>query len=1175
MFALEILGATRLRRDGAPLVLGVKKTLALLVLLSRSGALPRARVVALLWPELDESTGRRNLRRELARLRDAGAAEALHVEGDMLALAAAVACDAHAFREALDAGRHDDALSHWHGLPADGLTLDDAAAFDDWLAGERVQLQDARRRCLERSAATHEAQGRHELALQRVEQLLTEDPLQEQRHRDAMRLLFALGRREAALAQYERCRRLLEQELGLTPMAETEALQATLRSVTTLDANVPSTQHAAYAHASPGHPAPAALLPETLPFVGRSAEVAAMEAAWLAGRALLIEGDAGVGKSRLAIEFAASHGPYALARCRSGDSELPYAAFSRGLRTMMGAQATLDELPAWVRSELMRVLPELGAPPPPLRSDAERSRFLEACAQAWLRLAGDSFDAVILDDWHHADAASRSLLALVAQRRRESGATGAREMLVYRSELDAQAQQAMQRLSEAANAHQLTLQALPPDAVLDLVQRLSGVLQPTRFAARLGQATGGNPFFLSETLRHLAEQRLLEAAPDGTWQTPFDEATQDYRELLVPASVLETVWLRVQRLPAPAQRLLEAAALAAEPFAPTLLAPACALSELDVVLGIEAAVAAQLLREHDSGGFAFAHDLVRQAIDASLSAQRRRLVHRRLALGAEAVGAPAATVAAHHEASGDAQRAVAHRMAAGDLAQRLHALNEAVQQWQLGLAGKPTPSQALALNLRLVAATRSLTDIKAGDASALALRALARSELLSALERADALIAVARHDVNNHRAPEGLALLDDLSPSLSAHQQAQCMTVRVDALRRLGRLDEATTAAYAGLALPGMQGPPRATLLGTLTQSEHRAGRWAAALDLADAVVALCGQLGDLPGITRGEYLRGAILADMGQPVDAESALLRSVSHAARDGSVGMQRAALYALSVLYQAQGAYERALEATQQGWDLKPAITALDMRAMYRSSFVGAHLARGELGAAWSHCASACDEVLAANEPPLVVYVAVCTLELFALLGEFERASALLAAISEPMVQQMPQAANEYWLGLAQYELLAGDVAAAARALARVTAPADIVNPRTRCGHALSCAELALAQRDPKRALAQLPSLDALGMNSELRLRGLTVRVSAEACSAARTPTTLAAAHVALAGNSRHAVAALHLHRALAAAHRAGVKGVPDSAARDAAAHIAALGRSLQAYPVQQAAFMRLCT
>ena len=101
----------------------------------------------MLWPQLDESTGRRNLRRELARLREAGGDRAIKVNGDFLQLAPEVACDVQAFEANLADGRADDALAHWHGAPADGLTLDDAAAFEDWLAAERERLLAARRRC--------------------------------------------------------------------------------------------------------------------------------------------------------------------------------------------------------------------------------------------------------------------------------------------------------------------------------------------------------------------------------------------------------------------------------------------------------------------------------------------------------------------------------------------------------------------------------------------------------------------------------------------------------------------------------------------------------------------------------------------------------------------------------------------------------------------------------------------------------------------------------------------------------------------------------------------------------------------------------------------------------------------------------------------------------------------
>lgn len=489
MWALDILGPVALRRDGVQQPLTVKKTLALLVLLCRSGALPRARVVALLWPQLDESTGRRNLRRELARLREAGVEGAVLAQGDFLALAADVASDVGDFDAALAAGRPDEALAHWRGAPADGLSLDDADAFDDWLAAERERLQAQRRRALEGSAAAHEAQGRHELALQRVEALLADDPLQEQHQRDAMRLHMACGRREAALAQFERCRQLLDRELGLQPMAETETLAAQLRrpAAPQLAVQRPSIASAP----QQGARSPAALLPERLPFVGRHSELAWLETAWRTGHTLLIEGEGGAGKSRLATDFAAANGPYALARCRSGDAGVPYASFTRALRVLAGAAldgAALDigDARPWVRSELARLLPELGTAPPPLRGEAERSRFIEACTAAWLALGADNFDAVILDDWHEADAASRELLAQIAQRRHEQGAHGAREVLVYRPDLDADTARVVQRLREGAGAQHLRLAPLAAGAVLELLQHLSGAERPERFAARLG-----------------------------------------------------------------------------------------------------------------------------------------------------------------------------------------------------------------------------------------------------------------------------------------------------------------------------------------------------------------------------------------------------------------------------------------------------------------------------------------------------------------------------------------------------------------------------------------------------------------------------------------------------------------------------------------------------------------
>ena len=1181
MLRLELLGPVSLRREGVALRLTVKKTLALLVLLARSGPMSRTRVVALLWPLLDERSGRRNLRRELARLRESGAAETVHAEGDLLTLSPQVFGDVQAFEAALAQGRPDDALAHWRGPPADGLSLDDSAAFDDWCNLERERLSAARQRALEASAAAAEARGDGALALQRVQALLLDDPLQEQRHRDAMRLLAALGRREAALAQFERCRALLKDELGLSPMAETEALAAALRGVGT-SAAVQAVTPVADPAPAPGPRVTARLLPEQLPFVGRAAEIAALEAAWQAGRPLLIEGEAGLGKSRLATDFAAAHGPYARVRSLSSDKAVPYATFTRALRLLAGSVPELSGLPPWVAVELARLLPELSATaPPPLQSAAERNRFLEACTQGWLALADDSFDAVIFDDWHHADAASQALLGFIAQRRRELADTrpsavrgGAREVLVLRPELDAESGAALRQLIQASDALHLRLAPLSAEAVFELVQRLSGVARPMRFAARLNEATAGNPFFLAETLRHLAEQQLLAADAQGVWHTPFDEETQDYRELPVPASVHEAVLLRVERLPASARRLLEAAALAVEPFAPALLAPACALSEMDAVLGIEAAVEARLLREHESGGFAFAHDLVQQAINAALSAERRRLVHRRLALGAEAANAPAATIAMHHEASGEHARAVAFRMAAGDSAAQVHAWVEAFAQWQLGLADRPTPSQAASLHRRALSLARRSGHEALGLAHARDLEVLAASATLAGDERADSLVEVARFLARGEQAPHALALLDGVQQMghLGEHQQALALAARGVALRRLGRLEDGRSATLAALAMPVVQGEDRASMLESLVVADGLAGRVRESLAFGDALITLATQLGSDFFLLRGRYLRGTKLLQLGDRAGAEAELSATAERALQAGFIATHRATTLSLSYVYFLESRYAEVVRVLERAWALQPALVNGDQQMRFRALFVEAHLALGDFGAARGHALEALEEALSSKDLMCVAQCHASCAEFFALLDEPGRLAPLMAVMGDDALRQVPQIAIEVRLASARAALLTADPDGAARVFARIGMPADGADSHTRIAHRLIEVELALARGQASLALEQMPAHDDKGMSDELRIRALALKVRAETEARSLRPATVTTALDELGKPSPHALGALFLHQALAAAQRAGAAGAPPTAEAACAAHAARLAASLQGFPAQQAALAR---
>jgi DNA-binding SARP family transcriptional activator/tetratricopeptide (TPR) repeat protein len=1170
MLLLTLLGQPALLQGGPggrPVRLTIRKTWCLLLLLACQGSAPRARLAATLWPSLDEATARRNLRRELARLREAGVPDLLHLADDRIALHPAVAVDLQAFEAALHRGDSAAALALWRGEFADGLAPGVDPAFDGWLDAERSRVHGLWRRALQAEAE----RAPPAQALHHWQALLVDDPLQEQHHQAVVALHLAAGRREEALAQVQRCRTLLRDELGLALSAHTEALAARARD---------NTARAAAAEPAAA-PAPAAWLPDPLPFVGRDAEVAALEAAWQRGHTIVIEGEGGVGKTRLALDFVAAHGACALARCRSSDSGVPYASWTRVLRALAGTTLTregLAALPPWACDELARLVPELagsGGVPSPMRSDEERSRFFEACAAGWQALAAGSFDAVLLDDWHLADAASSAVMAYVVQRgAAAAGGGGPRVVVLQRPGAGETGAAATLAWRDAGSLLRITLQPLPPQQVFQLVQRLSGAREPARFAARLQAATEGNPFFLAQTLRHLADTGALSVDAQGRWRTPFDDDTHDYRELPMPATVREAVLARVERLGSADGRVLEAAALAAEPFSPALLAPACALSEIEAVLAIERAVQAGLLREHGRGGYAFVHDLVQQALDGALGPERRRLIHRRLALGAEAAQAPPAVIAAHHEASGQAQRAVPHRLAAAEQAQHLHALPEAMQHWRQALADGATPRQALRAHEGLMLGARMGCDFEAMLAEGDALQQLAaEGSGLGAEERAAALVAVADNLAFGNRAEAALALLDRI-PATSVPtppSQARQATIRSHALHALGRLEEARTVCTAALGLPGLAVADRSNLLDALSAVEFSAGRTAAVREQVQRLLQLAQASGSHETAARAR-LRGGItwLID-GEHDRAQADLEQAAQSFARCGSVYRQRMALYNLALVHQAQSRHEQALQVAQQGWQLQPSLPEGDLRLMFRLAFVDSQVALGRWGPAWEHAQAALAYVLAQSEPQPLCAACLPTLELLGLLGEVGLARQALGRLTPAMLQELQYMASEHWISVAQFELSLGDAAAAARALALAPPAGQIADVRVRARHALAAAELRLAEGDAGGALALLPPPELEGMNDEMRTRALALALRAQGAGGAWGAQTVSAALQALAGPAAFAPATLQLHRALAQAVQQGLQGVPPDRAQARGAFVALLAQSLCEHPAQQAAFL----
>lgn len=305
---LRLLGAFRAELDNQPLrAFESDKSRALLAFLAlKPGEAARREVLcALFWPELTPERARANLSQALSSLRGPlgdRTAETPILVADRktvrVSARAGVKVDALAFDALLascadggispeqQAERRREALGLYEGDFLRGLSLLGSAEFDDWVAIQRERRHRAALDALQWLADYHETRGEPEEAERHARRQIELEPWREEAHRQLMRLLAHQGRRSAALAQYERCRRALADEFGVEPTAATSALYERIaRSERSRLLNLPG---------------------DGAPFIGREEELAQL-ATMLARpqqRLLSLLGPGGSGKTALALALA-------------------------------------------------------------------------------------------------------------------------------------------------------------------------------------------------------------------------------------------------------------------------------------------------------------------------------------------------------------------------------------------------------------------------------------------------------------------------------------------------------------------------------------------------------------------------------------------------------------------------------------------------------------------------------------------------------------------------------------------------------------------------------------------------------------------------------------------------------------------------------------------------------
>ncbi len=329
---IQLLGAARLRRGGQDVRIEGRRPLALLAVLALSRQVwARDALVALLWPEASQARGRSSLRSTLSGLGrhlGAGSLETSHEEV-MLRPSSDHWLDVDDFREGLAAAaahqhvslqrcpacqsRLHKALALYKGPLLDGFCLPEAPDLESWLEFQRRELQACADRGLESLVATCSAHP--ELALVYARQRLALDPLHEPAQRAAMRLLVRLGRRKDACKLYARCRQLMMERLSIFPSQDTELLVQAIRAGSALPPEGRRAPRAApqlsAATSSRGLSMPRALPPQATPFVGRQEELRLLSERFSEPGCRLVSllGPGGIGKTRLALRFAALFGP--------------------------------------------------------------------------------------------------------------------------------------------------------------------------------------------------------------------------------------------------------------------------------------------------------------------------------------------------------------------------------------------------------------------------------------------------------------------------------------------------------------------------------------------------------------------------------------------------------------------------------------------------------------------------------------------------------------------------------------------------------------------------------------------------------------------------------------------------------------------------------------------------
>jgi DNA-binding SARP family transcriptional activator/tetratricopeptide (TPR) repeat protein len=680
------------------------------LVLNRDRDCGRAELIDLLWPEHPPAAADTALSALLSKLRRALGDGVLAGRSELrFAPAEPVEVDVELSAAAVTRAEAAIAGLDWESAAADArevLAVDLQTFLPDtegpWLNELRRELETIRLRGLEALAEACLRRGGRELgtAEQAARAAIAAAPFRESAHRLLMEIHEAAGNQAEALRSFEELRILLRDELGTTPGPAAMTVHERVLRGKTPAVELPEPSDGVPVN---GWPAPLAAALERHALVGRTRELDQLDAWWgdavTGARGLvLLAGDAGIGKTRLAAELGRrAHEEGALVLYGRFDEEAlapyqPVVEMVRGwscgaslepLRERLGIRA----------AELAILFGEFGPPPGEPGepgphghdADARRLRFFDAVA-ALLGVAGESAPLVLVcDDLHWADRPTLQLLRHLVR------APQPRRALIVGTYRDAELEpgdplhELVGDIRREGLLKRIHLDGLAEPEVAELVVALGVPAAEPAFVHALHGETEGNPFFIEEVVRHLRE---------GDHDLRSDVSLT---EAGVPDGVREVTARRLRRLTAESRQALQVAAVVGREFDYDVLEAVAPLHDDALISALEEGVEARVLREAGRvGRYAFAHALVRATLYDGLSQLRRARLHGRVGEAIAQLRAadldPHLPQLAHHFAQAapveQPERAIEYALAAARRADRLLAWEEAAQHYRAALRAR-------------------------------------------------------------------------------------------------------------------------------------------------------------------------------------------------------------------------------------------------------------------------------------------------------------------------------------------------------------------------------------------------------------------------------------------------------------------------------------------------------